>query len=339
MDYEKLERLARMMEPFEKTNKVIEAIPAAVRLADAAARINLPIANMNRIEELTAKVSSVSSSLNMRAVQSQDFPIFRQLSAVNQKAVAIASALSKSIQVSNLASNKFLDAFKASSLVVSKAVLEFTERSNELSEKINESFKLLPEAFLVLGDYGWYLNLDFELGLAIQLHQMLRDGKNEEVDDYLMQYFKSELKEITNELIIRHPTRKRIFEEIIFCVEHRKFFAAIPTVLSQVDGICSDMINMKFFAKDHRRGYKPKISVYISDQFPLVDNFFFAPIMTSPVIMLSENDARNHPFQINRHAVMHGMDVKYGTEVNFFKCFSLLKYLSDVLFELVEEMI
>jgi hypothetical protein len=31
------------------------------------------------------------------------------------------------------------------------------------------------------------------------------------------------------------------------------------------------------------------------------------------------------------------MDVMYGTEVNFFKCFSLLKYLSDVLLELGEE--
>jgi len=59
--------------------------------------------------------------------------------------------------------------------------------------------------------------------------------------------------------------------------------------------------------------------------------------MNSPVIMLSEKDAVNHPFQINRHTVMHGMDVSYGTEVNLYKCFSLLKYLSDVLFELEQE--
>ena len=337
MDYEKLERLARIMESFEKANKVMESMPAAVRLADTAARVNLPIANMNRIQELTAKVSSVSPSLNLRAVQSHDFPVFRQLSAVNQQAVAIASGLSKSIQISNLASNKFLDSFKASGLGVNKAILEFTERSRELSEKINDSFKLLPEAFLVLGDYGWYLNLDFELGLAVQLLQMLRDGENEEVDNYLMRYFKSKLKEITDGLIIRHPTRKHIFEEMIFCVEHKKFFAAIPTMLSQIDGICRDMIRVKFFAKDNKKNFKPKISVFISDRFPLSDNFFFGPIMNSPVIMLSEKEAANHPFQINRHTVMHGMDVKYGTEVNFYKCFSLLKYLFDVLFELEEE--
>jgi len=53
--------------------------------------------------------------------------------------------------------------------------------------------------------------------------------------------------------------------------------------------------------------------------------------------MLSEKDAVKHPFQVNRHTVMHGMDVRYGTEVNFYKCFSLLKYLSDVLLKLEEE--
>ncbi len=64
-------------------------------------------------------------------------------------------------------------------------------------------------------------------------------------------------------------------------------------------------------------------------------NFFFAPITNSPVIMSNEKDAKKL-HQINRHTVMHGIDVKYGTEVNFYKCFSLLKYLSDVLFELEE---
>ncbi|TKT84888.1 hypothetical protein [Dyadobacter frigoris] len=137
-----------------------------------------------------------------------------------------------------------------------------------------------------MGNHGWYLNLEFELGLAVQLLHMLQSDETNEVGDYLVAYFISELKGISQDLIERHPKRKNIFEDIIFCVENKKFFAAIPTVLSQVDGICNDMINMKFFAKDHKRGYKPKISVYISDQFPLVDNFFFAPIMTSPVIML-----------------------------------------------------
>ena len=170
--------------------------------------------------------------------------------------------MNKSIQVSNLAATKFLDSFKASSLVFSEAVLEFTERNRELSEKINENLKLLPAAFLVLGDYGWYLNLDFELGLAVQLLQMLRDGENEDVDNYLMQYFKSALKEIIDGLIIRHPSRKHIFEEMIFCVEYKKFFTAIPIMLSQVDGICSDMINVKYFGKDHKMDFKPKISVF-----------------------------------------------------------------------------
>jgi len=123
----------------------------------------------------------------------------------------------------------------------------------------------------------------------------------------------------------------------LFCVKYEQFFAAIPTVLSQVDGICSDMIKVKFFAKDNKKDFKPKISVFISDQFPMADNFFFGPLMNSPVIMLSEKDAKNHPFQPNRHTVMHGIDVNYGTEENFYKCFSLLTYLSDVLFELEEK--
>ncbi|WP_159477609.1 hypothetical protein [Dyadobacter sp. 3J3] len=308
MDKERLERFARLMEPFERANKMMTEISAAARLADAFPRINPAVSNLNR-RDLTAKVNSISSSWNMKALHSHDFPVVNQFSAVNQQALANALGLSKSIIDSNRAATRVLNTFKASSLVVSNAVLEFTERNRAFSEKIAESFKLVPEAFLVLGNHGWYLNLDFELGIAVQLLGMLNSGKIGEVDDFLVTYFNNELNAIAKDLIARHPARKNIFEDIIFCVEHKKFFAAIPTVLSQVDGICTDMIKMKFFSKDHKRGYIPKISVYISDQFPLVDNFFFAPIMGSPIIMLSEHDAKNHPFQINRHTVMHGMDV------------------------------
>lgn len=336
MDKGKLERFARLMEPFDRADKMMTAISAAARLADAFPRINPAVLNLNQ-RALTVKVNPISSSWNSRALYSHDFPVVNQFSALNQQAVATALGLSRSITDSDRAASRFLNPFKASSLIVSNAVLEFTERNRAFSEKIAESFKLVPEAFLVLGNHGWYLNLEFELGIAVQLLGLLNSGKIKEVDDFLVTYFNDELNAISKELIARHPTRKNIFEDIIFCVKHKKFFAAIPTVLSQVDGICTDMIKMKFFSKDHKRGYIPKISVYISDQFPLVDNFFVAPIMTSPIIMLSEHDAKNHPFEINRHTVMHGMDVNYGTEINFFKCYSLLKYLSDVLFELEEE--
>jgi|GEM_PF-5377957 len=146
---------------------MIKAIPATVRLADTLPRVSPTIANLKGVSEFSTKVNTVSTQWKMNVIQSHEFPIVKQLSTVNQQANEIASGLSKSIKVSNHAAASFLDSFRASSLVVSEAVLEFTERNRILTEKINERFKLLPEAFLVLGDHGWYLNLDFELSIAV----------------------------------------------------------------------------------------------------------------------------------------------------------------------------
>jgi hypothetical protein len=185
MDYEKLERLARMIEPFGKAGKMVEAIPAAVRLASGLPRVNPAVPNLNRIQELTGKASPASSQWKNNAIHANDFPIVSQLSAGNQQAMALASQLSKSFNVSNLAATRVLDSLKASSIVVSKAVLEFTERNRILGEKVTKRFKLLPEAFIVLGNHGWYLNLEFELGRAVQLLGMLPAGESREVDECL----------------------------------------------------------------------------------------------------------------------------------------------------------
>ncbi|TKT84889.1 hypothetical protein [Dyadobacter frigoris] len=136
MDQEKLERLARMMEPFERTSKMTAALPDATRLADALPKINPAISNLNRIGELTAKVNLVSPSWNRVLVHSHDFLFVNQLSAINQQAVSIASSLSKSINLSNLTATTFLDSFKVSSLIVSSAVLELTERNRDFLKRL-----------------------------------------------------------------------------------------------------------------------------------------------------------------------------------------------------------
>lgn len=66
-------------------------------------------------------------------------------------------------------------------------------------------------------------------------------------------------------------------------------------------------------------------------------DLFLSPIKNQTPIMVREVDIRKYPCTLNRHEVLHGVNVNYGTEVNSLKCMSLLIYISDLLVELDEK--
>lgn len=55
--------------------------------------------------------------------------------------------------------------------------------------------------------------------------------------------------------------------------------------------------------------------------------------MKTPTIMFGDDEMKNYLLKLNRHQILHGVDVKYGNKINFFKSLSLLVYISDLLVE------
>ncbi len=108
----------------------------------------------------------------------------------------------------------------------------------EIGEKFKKLIKETPDHVLKIAENGWFIEFDSELSLPSKLVNDIDNDHPEKADEYLSDYYTSNLDRVFDELTDRYPIRKQIFEEIIINHSQGNYFVAIPTILSQVDGIC-----------------------------------------------------------------------------------------------------
>ena len=201
----------------------------------------------------------------------------------------------------------------------------------QVDERLKYYIENTPEQILVIAQHGWFLDLDSNLSMPSHIVSLIKNKKIEKADEYLIQYYEENLEDIRRELIHRHPKRKIIFEEAIDCHLQSKYYVAVPTLLSQVDGICFDFTGKKYFMGSDKAAIAEEFEK-LSGQ---IIEIFLTPIKTNLPITAGKNQ-QNLQCTLNRHEVMHGVITDYGTKTNSLKSLSMLKYFSDILHELKE---
>ena len=81
-----------------------------------------------------------------------------------------------------------------------------------------------------------------------------------------------------------------------------------------------------------RKNKKPSTAIYVdlvaSDTFR---HALLSPLSHSLPISASEYERDEYFNELNRHQVVHGESLDYGTEINSLKSISLLNYVTQVL--------
>tara|TARA_R110002050_G_scaffold300768_1_gene472377 strand:- start:9061 stop:9906 length:846 start_codon:yes stop_codon:yes gene_type:complete len=223
---------------------------------------------------------------------------------------------------------------KRNKIIENSFVPKYFENFQEIGKRIRENLEKTPESLMLLSKYGWYLDFDSELYLPNQLGNLILDGKVEDVDKILMEYYNENLDSILEKLIESYPDRKQIFYQIVAAHREQKYFLTIPCILTQVDGICFDITTKKYFItekKDKKFRHLPEVATEIAKISGSISEAFSMPILVQTAINSHESKIESFPVKLNRHLIMHGMDKEFGTEKNSLKCLSLLVYLSDML--------
>lgn len=200
----------------------------------------------------------------------------------------------------------------------------------EIAERLQEYVEKTPEHFLLIARHGWFVEIDSELKFPSKIAHKLQNGSIEKADELLVSYYKENLERIFEDLYIRHPSRKEIFYQIFESFKNRCYNVLIPSVLSQVDGVCFDFTKKKFFIKE-RKNYLPEVTTELAGKSL---DLFLSPLQNNTPIIAREKDLEQFPCRLNRHEILHGISTDYGTEINSLKVISLLKYVSDILTEI-----
>jgi len=198
-----------------------------------------------------------------------------------------------------------------------------------------ENFRLLPEhtqvALLTLGNHGWFFDLEMPLPFLWELENALNEGDINEAEAALIDYFRENLETIENRFATKFPHRAKIINSAFSAHKRGEYELSIPIFLAQTDGICYEVVNQHLFMRV-RGEKKPSTAIYVdsiaSDTFR---HALLSPLSQPLPISASKNERDETFNELNRHQVMHGESLDYGTEVNGLKSISLLNYVAQVL--------
>jgi hypothetical protein len=197
----------------------------------------------------------------------------------------------------------------------------------------------IQAALISLAQNGWYLDPSIALPELWLIEEVLLKGDSDKVDEILTIHFESQLDEIETLLIKALPARARILRAAFGAHRRGEFELSVPVFLAQSDGVCLDLTGYHFFMRD-RATQKPKSSVYVAAQ---IGNEIASAILSPLTCVLPINATARERAKIledkgltdwrelNRHIVLHGEALDYGTQVNSLKAISLINYFVGVL--------
>lgn len=206
------------------------------------------------------------------------------------------------------------------------------DRAQAFYEKAYHAVKdNIPYYTKCLADIGWYINDSTTLGVSIHAYYFFKLDRIDVVDKIFSEYVESEINKIFDRLINLYPDITVALNEAKSCVDNEMYFAAIPLLVSMSEYI-AEKISKKshFLFTTEKRGPKRfnKAELLYGSKLAKHDLFGHRSII-----------AKNHSFnehdkfslsdsnKINRHAILHGRDIKYGTRVNALKTISFLNYV------------
>ena len=212
-----------------------------------------------------------------------------------------------------------------------KPVLEALSKTNFIY--FGKQFQDLEPTIQFLAKLGWYLPYDFPLSFSDVIKSHINKNDLNSLDKEMIRNYKSQYSEIKKTILDKFPDRSHALKEAFRAHEKKWYYLSIPVFLSQVEGICKELTQHRFFST--RNGI-PQTASFVES----LDIGEITFILLSPLKDVSEfNRKQNNlkPSGANRHDILHGESMDYGTKINSFKSFSLLAYIGYTVSEILTE--
>ena len=201
---------------------------------------------------------------------------------------------------------------------------------SEYVAALEERAKVFPEEIrtiiAALAQKGWFLAPDI-FSLDDYHHFYALSFKNQStLDQELIAIYAGKIDDVKEEISRAFPQRAKILLKAFGAHERGDYELSIPVMLAQIDGMCFDVFSKHFFQQraqlndkvEQEGGQRGDDDLLYIIAKPLCGNF--------PLVMNEGQRKLNSvaPNELNRHAVLHGENLFYGTETNSLKVISLL---------------
>lgn len=194
----------------------------------------------------------------------------------------------------------------------------------------------VQEALLLIAKHGWYFNVfDHTFPLVFRIAEALEMGNVAAVDKFMVDYYEKRLDEIEKYLVSKYPNRGHLFESAFRAHSNEDYELSTLAFLTQVDGICWDTTaECSFFV---RKGRQPETADFVEREIGRrnLTRAMLAILTHSHPIHYGRSERQSWEEKhgrsfsaFNRHRVLHGESVDYGTQENSLRAISLLYYVA-----------
>lgn len=183
--------------------------------------------------------------------------------------------------------------------------------------------------FRKIAEHGWFADPTMPLFLLRQLAR-LADSDLDAFQERIGSWFRERLLAIEAKLIEVHPNRAHIISDAFWAHREGKFTLSVPCLLSQADGIWHEAFHKSVFKDAHRKKVYQKYNIQDSDG---VKAIVLSLLEDNVDIWQSNRKKAKSENDLNRHLVVHGVEVGYASEEHSLKAISFLWWVSWVLEE------
>ncbi|CAE6867489.1 hypothetical protein R69658_07948 [Paraburkholderia aspalathi] len=181
---------------------------------------------------------------------------------------------------------------------------------------------------LAMSRYGWYVDLKMGVSKSGKFKAHVDGEREADAEALMVEHFGRRADSIRSELIAAYPARRAIFDAAFDAHANGQYLLSIPVFFAQVDGICTDVLRLVFF---QRTGREKVIADLKGRAGSELAQAYLAPLDTDMPATMSLSSRGRGVSGLNRHTVLHGESVDYGTRENSLRAISLLNYISQSL--------
>jgi hypothetical protein len=206
-------------------------------------------------------------------------------------------------------------------------------RWSSVFESIARSLAELPErtrkAARTLAKNGWYIDGGSDFNDIRRAVELFDNGDTAAGNAYLCEYYASRLDDIEDELTTRFPHRKNILGPAFAAHRRGEYVLSIPVFLAQADGICVELAGEQLYK---RKNGTPKVAEKLGPfDADSLERAMLAGLLENHPIGFNPVERVGLVDFLNRHTVLHGESVDYGTPVNSWRAISLLEHVAWIL--------
>ena len=184
---------------------------------------------------------------------------------------------------------------------------------------------------------GWYIGSPIDdLRGAVEFARLGMAGSIDEILQLIEEETRNNVDNVERRLVSTYENRAWVINQAFDAHRDKKYGLSIPAMLAQADGIHYDILGQHLFTNNKAKHIKSQLPGDPENNPAFNLDALFRLYLRPLEIEKDKSDLRRNTrmesgqyvqSSMNRHGVLHGNDLAYGTEINGLKAIALLDFL------------